>query len=156
MNTFKKNDLFTLNDAFESVSQLKGVKFAYVIAKNKNILKGEIDSLQESVKMSEQYLVYEKKRVELCRELARKDKDGKPMMIGSKFDIEDKAAFDKTLKKLQDGYPAEIKEREKQLENFEKLCKEEIKIDLHKMKQEDLPEDITPSQIEGIIEIIEE
>ena len=79
-------------------------------------------------------------------------------------------SINETIKKLQDDHAKKDKEGENvvidneiqmvDLKKFEAEYKElmdvENEVDFHKIKSENLPEDITVAQLNGILEIVEE
>lgn len=150
----KKRELLDFNNALKSVSELKGVKFAYAVAKNTKVIKNEVEAILDAQKSSKEFQEYDNERIELCKLMAVKDESGKPKVTQNNFDIEDKEAFDKEFNKLKKKYKEAIEDRDKQLEEFNKLLEEEVKIKLHKVKVEELPSDITPKQLNSIFEMV--
>lgn len=65
---------------------------------------------------------------------AKKDKDGKPIIKDNVYEIEDLEKFNEEYKKLMDI---------------------EVEITLHKIKEEDLPNDISTTQMSIILDLIE-
>lgn len=68
-------------------------------------------------------------------EYATKDEKGEPIVTDNKYKIEDTKGITKAFKELD-----EI----------------ETEVTLHKIKKDELPEDITAEQLTGIMEIVEE
>lgn len=155
-----KREATELFQNLQSVGNLSGPRFVYVIAKNISILKDEIKALNEAQKPTDEFMEFDKERVELAKQFAAKDKDGKPrtFMDGnqSKFVIEDIDAFEKAAKKLKKEHKEAVEAREKQMEDFNKIMEEEIDIHLYGLNQEDLPEDITARQLSGIFLLMNE
>ncbi len=74
----KKNTL-TMLQAMSKLSNLKGVKFAYAMAKNKNKLQSEVGTIEKALEklspeMQKSHKEYEEKRVILARSHAKKIK----------------------------------------------------------------------------------
>jgi len=151
-----KNLIEEGKQAVKEGADLKGVKFNYGILKNINKIKPEIESLQESSKPTPEFQEFEKKRVELAKECAKKDDKDKPVIEGDQYQIEDRKAFDKKLDKMREESKVTIDAREKQIEEYNKMLDEEVSIDLYKIKLDVIPEDITSEQMNSISEIIEE
>lgn len=150
-----KNEIVELYNNLHQIKNLKGAKFNYAIAKNINILKPEVEAIQETAKPREEFGTYDKARVELCKKHAKKDEAGEVMMKGNDFDIEDMRAFSKELKKLQEEHKQALDDREAQMKELDTLLKEESTIELHKIALADVPEDITTVQMNSIFSIIE-
>jgi len=152
----KNRDLSTLFQGLQEVSNFKGVKFAYVVAKNRKLIEEELKTLEEVNKPSEQYLDFEQKRVKLCEQHANKCDNGQPKILGDRYDITNMEAFNKDLETLKNEYLTCVIERENQLRESEKLMNEDCKLQLLKINSIYLPNDINGSQIEKIISIIED
>lgn len=153
----KNVDLFRLRDGLNDVSNLKGVKFAYSVLKNKKLVEDEIALIQKSVEMSPEYQEYERNRIELCEKYADKDKDGKSVVVNGAYQIENKTEFNVEVEKIKNENLKFIEERVKQVNDYEVLLQEESDVaeKLSKVKEEYLPSDITANQLQSIIEMIE-
>ena len=150
-----KQKALDIYNTLNTLGELKGTRFAYGVSKNVNKLQPEINALQKSFAASEEFLAYDKERVELAKEYSHKIK-GEPVIIEGRYDIEDQDKFDKELEKLQKKHKKAVEEREKQFKEFQEILKEEVEIDLYKIKISDVPQEITARQMNGILEIIEE
>lgn len=151
-----KSKLVELYSNLNKVKELKGVKFAYGIIKNINLIKPEIEVLQKVMEPFADFIAYEKERIELAKKFAEKDKDGNPKIEGNHFVLADIKKFEKDFLKLQKQCEPAIEKRKEQEKEYEKLLKENIEINLHKIKMADVPQDISPEQLEGIFAVIEE
>lgn len=153
----KRSDLFELLKGLKSVKNLRGVKFAYGAVKNKHKVEAEIECLKEVVKPSEKYDEFDKKRMEICEKYCSKDKEGKSIIKGNVYEgLKDNRRFDKEIKRLRKDYQKVIEERKTQLNEYNKMLEEEIKIDFHKVLLKDVPEDISSEQLEKILPIIDD
>ena len=85
----KRKDLYMYMDALSNVTELKGVKFAYTLIKNKKKIEEEIKILEEVVKASEDFSIYENQRIRLCEIHCEKDDNGKPIILENKYKILD-------------------------------------------------------------------
>jgi hypothetical protein len=153
----KNIDLFRLRDGLIDVSNLKGVKFAYSVLKNKKLIEDEISYIQKSIEMSQEYQNYERSRIMLCEKHADKDKDGKSIIISGAYQIENKTEFNMEVEKIKNENLKFIEERMKQVNDYEILLQEENDIveKLSKVKEDHLPTDITANQLQSIIEMLE-
>ena len=109
----------------------------YALRRNQKFLKDEIDTINEATKkiFPEGYQEFEEKRIALCKEYSKKKEDGQPVLkIGadgnSAYQIEEERTeeFNQEITKLSDSYPELIKERDNNLNDFEKFLDEEIEI----------------------------
>jgi len=141
----KNKELFPLLPALNKCLKYEGVKFAYVIAKNIQNISAEIKKIQEACNKSEKIKEYEIKRIELCKKYSVKDEAGEYKKENGNFVIDNRLEFNKELSKLQ-GL----------LSENDKFLNEDIKIDLHKIKREDLPEKLNADIFLKIMPLIEE
>ena len=112
--------LQSVYQGIEAVSGLKGVRFAYAMARNKSALKKELETLQEAVKASDKFAEYDKKRIELCEQYADKDEKDKPKLENNEyvFSKANKVKFDKELDAFRKGYKQTLDDRKAQLKEF--------------------------------------
>ena len=146
----KRRDLYTHLQSLETVKDLKGVKFAYSIIKNKKKIEEEIKLFEEVIKPSSAYEEYERKRIVLCEIHSEKDTEGRPVIVGDKYKLIDIDIFNTELEKLKGGYQDIIEERISQINEYNNVLDEDIDIDILKINFNDLPSDITPKQLESI------
>jgi hypothetical protein len=119
------------------------------MAKNSKKLQIEIDSIQEARK--NEFDEFDKERIKLAETHADKDDAGKAIIENNAYKISDMTKFNEEFSKLREKYEITAKE-----EAFDNFMKEEIDVELHTIKEENLPEDITAGQIEAIFDLIEE
>ncbi|KKM57642.1 hypothetical protein LCGC14_1550530 [marine sediment metagenome] len=121
-------------------------RFVHGIAKNRSLLRSEAEAIQKAQEPPEAYQEYEKKRIELCKLYAVKDKENQPMTMGDgrRFLIppEKRAEFDAKVKALQEEPEnekaiEEFREHEKKIEEF--LDEEIPKLELHPIALGTLP-----------------
>ena len=137
-------------DALSNVTELKGVKFAYTVIKNKKKIEEEIKLLEEVVKASEGFSIYEQQRIQLCELHCEKDENGRPVISENKYKILDVEKFDGELGQLKDKYMSDILERERQINEYNRMLEEDIDINLSKLDFNDIPTDISITQLESI------
>jgi hypothetical protein len=154
----KNLDLFRLKEGLNDVSNLKGVKFAYVVLKNKKYIDEEIESLQKSIEMSVDFQEFDRMRINLCEQHSEKNTDGSPVIINNAYNILDKKTFEDDVLKLKNKFVEAVSERDNQLREYDKLLKDDCTIfdKLVKIKIEYIPDDISSNQLENIKEIIED
>lgn len=153
-----KKDLINMYNIFEQLKQIKDVKFAYTIVKNKLKIKDEITAIQQISEPSKEYFEYESKRQKLIKEYCIRDEDGNVKMVnGFATYIPDKAhkakeAVDNLIKEYIDV----IKEQNKKEVEIQKILEEEIDIDFIKINFNDLPQEINAEQLEVLFPIIDD
>jgi hypothetical protein len=154
----KNVDLFRLREGLNDVSNLKGVKFAYVVLKNKKLIEEEIETLQKSIEMSSEFQEFERKRISLCEQFSDKNKDGSPIITNNAYSIPNREEFEAEVAGLKNQYLECVSEREEQLRDYDKLLKEESDLldKLAKVKITYVPDDISATQLDSIKEIIED
>ena len=73
----KRKDLLRLHNVIISLEGEKySVKFSYFLAKNKVIMRDEIEALEEVSKVSEEFQAFESRRIEIAEKHADKNEDG--------------------------------------------------------------------------------
>ena len=148
-----RQKLFNLLNAFETVKDLPGVKFAYAVIKNKAKINQEITALNKNMQPTAEYRKWEKARVALCQKHCTK-KDGKPVIENNKFiGLEKNLTFEKALDGLKKNYKPTLDDYKKKVDEYNRKITEEIEFDIHKIAKKDIPVNITPKQLE-VIEII--
>lgn len=150
----KRRNFQTAMNALDAVSNLKGVKFAFTILKNKKIIEHKVeeekDIFAKVLEMSERFKEFEEKRVSLCVKYSTKDENGNPITTNEQYDIVDKDAFKNEYIPLMDEYKDDLEARNKQMQEYENLLDEEIEIEFKKVDFNDLPEDLTSKQLEEL------
>jgi len=151
----KNKDLFALYHGLEAVSKLGGARFSYGVSKNKKIIIEEIKTIEETNKLSDEFKAYDAARIELCKEMSHKDEKGEAKMIGGNFDIIDRKAFDKAFEELKAEHQVAFDGYLKQQEDYNTLLDQESTIELFKIKQDILPEEMTSTLLDPIFAVIE-
>jgi len=153
----KRKELFQLKQALESVSTLKGVKFAYSIAKNLQEVNNEIEAVNKAMAPSEEFMKYEKERIKLNEECAEKTEDGNPKVENNNYVISPRNSgdYEKRMEELKKKHKKVLSERDEQIKEYQAHLEEDVDITLHKIQEDNLPSDITAEQISGILQVIE-
>ena len=153
----KNKDLYTLEVALEKVKDLKGIKFSLCVVKNKKLIKNELEDLQKVKPVTpQQYIEYETKRIELCREYALLDDDGKPTIQNDNYIIDQSRieSFKKAVEKMSKPYKEIIEKYSKEAEDFNKILEEDVILNLYKIDEDELPSEITAEQLEIIYDYL--
>jgi hypothetical protein len=142
-----KQNITNLYNTLVAFGEVKDTGFAYCVLRNLKKLSPEMGKIEEFLKATN-YADYEKERIQILEKHSAKIK-GEPVIVSGKYDIKNKDKFNKDITKLQEKYKNLIQQVEEEF-------KKEVEVDLHKIKLEKIPQDLTPKQLESIIEIIEE
>lgn len=133
----KNIELKQLGDALTLVGDLKGTKFSYAIAKNLDTIRREFKVINDT-KEGKAIAEVSKKRQKALSDLMKKHEK----------DEDYKKAANKYIEK-------ERKENQEVFDNYKELLEQETTVTLHKIKLSDVPNDITPNQMDSIFGIIE-
>ncbi len=147
----------TKREAYELLKMLVGYyemkmpsKFAMFIVQNKHIIEKNLESLLETVKPSQRFMLYEQARIALLKKYADKDAEGKPMIRDKVFVIKgNKEKFEAELEELQSNYSDILEEAKSKNSITEKILDEEADIELKKINLVDIPDRIlSPREME--------
>ncbi len=139
MESYNYRDLANLLQGLLAVQDLKGVKFSLQVTKNINLIKGELEHLEEAAKPTDEFnkLALQVRDIEANPDIEQDDKVAK-------------------VKEIEDKNPELIEARKAQIDEFNKLLDDETEISLFKLSENHLPTDITPKQLASISLIIKE
>lgn len=150
----KRKEITTLLNSLNEVSEIKGVRFAFSILKNRKKLETQIEEdkliFDEILKPSDGFKEFETKRVDLCVLYSEKDDNGNPITENDQYKITDMVKFNSELSLLSNDYNEFIEERYKQVSEYNSLMEEELVIDFNKVNFDDLPTDISEKQLRGL------
>ncbi len=152
----KNKDILILKQGLTMVSGLVGIKFAYGCAKNNSIIQGELEALDKAKEPTKEFAEYDEKRYELAKKHAKKDKDGNPLSENNSLIMENQEEWEKIFSDFKKDYTEVIAQREKQVEEYNKLLEEEVDVKLYQISLEDVPKEITTGQLLVIYPIIKE
>lgn len=153
----KNKDILRLSKGFQQVSELRGAKFAYSIARNTDIIKPIVESLEKTLAYDEGYTLYETERVALAMKHSKKSETGDPVIENNRYIVEKQNKFNEDFKKLNEKHKETLIARENQIREYNKIMEEESEpIELRKVKSDDLPSDIPAFSLTQIIEMIED
>lgn len=151
----KRSELFDLYNKLQGLRyHSDNKKFSYALIKNIKSIESDINELNQIIKPNEDFLQFEKERISVCRSHAIKDENGEPILNGDEFQIENMEQFNADLEPMKVKYQDVLSERQKQIEEYNSLLDEEIQEDLIKVGPDDLPDGITPNEIEDIYPIL--
>lgn len=108
-----------------------------VIQFRKKVLGVEAD-LKELMKTPDRVTEFEGKRIDLCKEMAKKDDTGAPISKDNNFVMADLPAFDKALAELKVPYQEEIDAWNAKIKEINKMLEDPV-------SEEDLPQTAIPT-----------
>jgi len=153
----KRQTLFTLLENLNKLDNLTGVKFNWVIDRNREQLEKETKDIMKVSEPSEKFQEYDKKRIEILQKYSEKDDNGNPKFTQTnqgmvRFDINDKnmKKFQKEIDALTKEFEKEIKDRDKQLFEYDKFLNEEVTPEFEMLTLEDIDEGITGEQFKVV------
>jgi hypothetical protein len=150
----KRKEISVALDSLNGVSELKGVKFAFCVLKNKKKIETQMEEdrviFEQILKPSEGFNEYESKRVQLCVQFSDKDEQGNPVVENNQYKISNLFDFNTELTKISEEYQEHIDGRTKQVDEYNTLLEEDINLDFQKVKFEDLPADLSASQLSSL------
>jgi len=152
----KRSEVGEKMAAFKRLDRVNETRFAYAIAKNKQILKRELEAIQEARKISDAYKEYDVERLELVRDHAERDEDGNPVMIDAvNIKVRNRMEFNAALEKLQEGHKEALEDERARVEKFEAFLGEEFTIEMFGIKPEHIPDDLSSEEMYGIMDLID-
>ena len=129
--TLTNQELVDLANGLHAVKELKGVKFALVVAKNMENLQKELKHIEDASKPSEEFM-------KIAQEVQELHKTGK----------------EEEAKKLEESNKSLEEDRQKQMAEVQELLKEEATVQIYTIYSNQLPHDISADQIMKINKII--
>lgn len=158
--TVKKRELIEIYNALSNLGKTKtNARFAYDVARNMNYMKAEIESINFASRPSEEFQKLEVERIELCRKMARKGPDGKPLLEGiPPFDtyvFDDKSVFDKAFEDLKKKHAGVFEDEQLRRGSYLKLLEDNVQIEFKVLKLKLFPE-VQPADMAKIFFMIEE
>ena len=156
---FTKQEAVNLFKGLQNVGNLGGVKFSYAVSRNIEKLKPEMKAIEEAYKADKDFFKYDEERQALAKDHSLKVNGKSKMEIvdgNQMYIMKDQGKYDIALENLKKFHTEALAKREKQQEEFKKLMKEEMEIELYTMLLEVIPEGITSKQMTGILKIVDE
>ena len=153
----KNEDLVNIYYVLMNIGSLACTgKTAYVISKNIALIKPIIKLITQENQPGRDFLEYDGKRIELCKKYAQKKDDGEFVVRQGQYIIGDQKSFDKEMEKLRKKYDTAIKIRNDQEKKVKNILEGETEINLRLIPCDELPNGITPQQVDVLSDIIDE
>ena len=130
--TLTNQELVDLSNGLHMVKDLKGVKFALVVAKNTEMIKKELQHIDDASQPTAEFLGVASQIQALANEEGKEEE----------------------IKELEKANEHLTEERVKQLDEIKELLLEEATVNLHTVYSSKLPQDISADQIMKINKII--
>lgn len=147
----KRKDFGLAIEALDSVSEIKGVKFAFAVLKNRKQIENQLEEdkpiFEKILTPSDDFKEYETARIELCELSSEKDEEGKPLIEEDKYKILDIEKFNTELTTLTESFKDAVDDRKKQIEEYNSLMEEEIEFVFQKVNFDILPDDLSEQQL---------
>lgn len=155
----KNSEVIALHNTIKGMNDRQDLspQFAYALVRNRKTIDPIHEALVEASKSAEDYGVYERKRIALCRDMAQKDDNDQPRIQGGNFIIppEDQAEFDRKLVSLQAECKDAIDGHAKLQQEVKELMEQEAEdVKLILMLLSDFPPNVTPSQMEALLPMV--
>ena len=146
---------------FDLYNKLQGVryhtdntKFSYFLIKNIKLIESEIVKLNEIIKPPEDFLAFEKERLLVCKNFAKKDENDQPIINNDEFLIENFEEFNKNLEPVKKKFEQVLMQRQSQIDIYNNMLDEELELELVHVGPDDLPSGITSNELEDIYPIL--
>lgn len=153
--TIKRREIVEIFNVLSKMKDRKGlpVDFIYTMAKNRKLLREEIDILREVERKPSEYMNYLSEKLRLDIKFSKRDKDGNPIKKGNSYLIEENRAedYDNALNELVEKYEDVIEETTEKQKELEELLAGEIDINFELLEREKFPEDITIEEMEVLL-----
>jgi len=123
--------LLNLYKGLEAVKSIKGARFAVLVGKNIKELRNILDPLEQAAVPG---LEFQELSVEMQKYIEEENQEA--------------------IEKLEADNTELIDQRKQQLADVETLLDNEIEVQLHPIREDQLPEDITGEQVEKLLQLI--
>ena len=139
----KNSDIINFHKALCYVRNLEGVKFSYAVTMNKRRLKDTVDSLMKAIEP------YDRERERINETYCLRE-NGKPVikngvyMFGS---IQTQESCEREIAALKERFKTE-------LDDYAELLEQDTEVSIHKIKMENMPENVKQWQLEALIPMI--
>ncbi len=142
--------ILAIYNATESLVNIKSVKVAYAIAKNRRtVLQPVIDALQDIQKPSAELLEFEKSRIALCTSFSHGKIEAGNYIIAP----EEKEEFDKAMAELVLQYEKAIDDGKNKNKEVEDFLDGEEDVNLHTVSLDDLSSAFAGVDLKTIVDI---
>jgi len=133
----------------EQLNPLKGVKFAFTLSKNIDIINDEAKFILEKRELTKEYQEFEKTRISICEVFADKNEDGTVKTTVNAVGATEYALdqtnpiFIERIKELKTKFESAIDTQQKLNDEFNALLQEEYEVEFAKVNIADVPAEIS-------------
>jgi hypothetical protein len=157
--TMTKGKIVEIANALTSIKS-ENKMLTYAIIKNKKAIESEVEALNEALKLdSEDYGKYVTEIRGIAQENGVKDENGNIIPTQTGFRTKDDVDPEEIQTKVNDineKYQEAIDARDKQMNEYNKMLTEEVKIDFSPINLGTLPDTVDEKVINLLFDIIEE
>lgn len=158
----KNKDLYNLLEGIKDIisSNYKGIPFSFFLVKNKKLLEEEITLMENSIKMPQKYIEFEQKKIELLKKCSTDSTNNiryqqiSATRIQYLLQDDKKDLFETSIKELIEEYKDYNEEFSQKLKEQENFLNEESTLQLNKINQTNLPENISTLHFEVLFPLI--
>ncbi len=143
-NGLTKSDILVLWQTLNEIPPVGIFQVGYAFARTKRFIKDEVEDLQEAIKPSADFVEYDRKRLELCERLAKKDDKGNPVISGVQYVFDNPQEFQEELTKLNEEYQEVLTKRDEQITAFNQAMKDSAESRVFKIKASKMPDSLAP------------
>lgn len=151
---FTNAEIINLHNGLSKCGDISGsAKFSYAVARTQSLLEPIKKAIEKTNEAAKEYKTYEADRGKLIKDFTVKEDNqiiNDVKFNGYNYDVKltDPDKFSKKAKALESKNQSVIDARKKQISEYFEFLEEkpEEEISIHKLKYEDLPEDITLEQ----------
>jgi len=130
--TLPNKQILEIFQGLHAVKDIQGSRFAVLVAKNMKEMKKVLDPIDQKAMPSQEF---QELSIEINKFIEAEDKE--------------------SIEKMEADNAKLIEERKKQLEAVNKELESESEVYIYKIKEDQLPDEITGEQIQRLLEIIE-
>jgi len=152
----RNKEIMSLHAALRSVANInENAKFSYAVAKNMRKFETIVKAMGlKRVPDTPEFEEYEKFRIELCEQYAKKDENKNPVIQENNYVIEDKIGFGEDTEDLKTDHPVAIQQLKELEETNKAILEIFIEVEPHMVCMVDLPSKISANQINAIVFMI--
>ncbi len=143
-NGLTKSDILGLWQTLNVIPHANIFVVDYAFERTKQFIKDEVEALQGAIKPSADFIEYDRKRLELCKLLAKKDENDNPVISGMEFVFDDPPEFQAELAKLNEEYQEVLNKRDEQIAAFNKAMLDSAESQVFKVKASKMPDVFGP------------
>jgi hypothetical protein len=151
----KRFKLFKVREVIQAMGKANTFKFSYACAKNLRLVNREIEDMQKTLEPDEGMKGFEADRIALCQEFSKKE-GGNPIITGNRFEIDETKMyeFNTAMETLREVYKDVLELNDKKSKTYGEALQEEVDLNFHIVRLEDLPPETKPDELETILDWI--